>query len=458
MIIHTYYIWTIGCQMNVSDSRRLAESLESLGYQPAARLEDADVMVLNTCVVRQSAEDKVLGRLSSLKPVKRRRPAAVLALVGCFVGQGTEETQLRQTYPFVDVFLPPGDTAVQQVSELARQRLDGDRVAKDAKPMPVNSIEAHLASVPVCAYTTIIYGCNNFCSYCIVPYRRGREISRPVEEVVAEIGRLVAAGAKEVTLLGQNVDSYGRDLPGQPTLADLLRAVHEIDGLWRIRFLTSHPKDVTLDLIESVARLPKVCEHIELPVQAGDDAMLRRMNRHYSVVRYRELISQIRQALPVVSVATDVVVGFPGETTEQFENTYALLAEIRFDAVHIAAYSPRPDTAAALLTDDVPPEEKEGRRQAVEVLQEQIAGEINGSLLGQTVEVLVEGRHRGKWQGRTRTNKLVFFVDHAQPCHDWRGQLVQIQVTWTGPWSMQGKVAPSAAYGSSEFCGFAAQE
>jgi tRNA-2-methylthio-N6-dimethylallyladenosine synthase len=458
MMSHTYYIWTIGCQMNVSDSRRLADSLESLGYQPAARLEDADVMVLNTCVVRQSAEDKVLGRLSSLKPVKKRRPDAVLALVGCFVGQDSEEAQLRQTYPFVDVFLAPGGTAVQQISELARQRLNEEEAARTAMRLPLYTLESPPASAPVCAYTTIIHGCNNFCSYCIVPYRRGREVSRPVDEVVAEVGQLVAGGAREVTLLGQNVDSYGRDLPGRPTLADLLREVHEIERLWRIRFLTSHPKDMTLGLIESVARLPKVCEHIELPVQAGDDVVLRRMNRHYSVNHYRQVISQIRQALPVVSIATDVVVGFPGETRRQFENTYALLEEIRFDAVHIAAYSPRPDTAAALLADDVSPAEKERRRQAVEVLQEQIAGEINTRLLGQTLEVLIEGRHRGKWQGRTRTNKLVFFVDRAQSPHDWRGQLAQVRVTWTGPWSMQGTAVPFAAHGSSEFCGFAAQE
>jgi len=214
----------------------------------------------------------------------------------------------------------------------------------------------------------------------------------------------------------------------------LLSAVHEVEGLWRIRFLTSHPKDLTAQLIETVARLPKVCEHIELPIQAGDDETLRRMNRHYTVAHYRELIRQLRAALPGLSLGTDVVVGFPGETAGQFDNTYALLREIRFDIVHIASYSPRSGTAAARLADDVPPDEKERRRVAVEQLQERVAGEINAELLDQTVEILVEDRHKDKWRGRTRTNKLVFFSDPR----DWRGLLARVRITWTGPWSMQG--------------------
>jgi tRNA-2-methylthio-N6-dimethylallyladenosine synthase len=233
------------------------------------------------------------------------------------------------------------------------------------------------------------------------------------------------------------VDAYGHDLPDQPTLASLLKAVHEIDGLWRIRFLTSHPANMADELVEAVADLPKVCEHIEIPVQSGDDKILKRMLRRYTTAQYRELVAKIRERIPNVALATDVIVGFPGETEKQFMNTYDLLREIRFDVVHVAAYSPRPGTAASRLPDDVPPQEKEQRRKAVEELQKQIAGEINARLLGQVVEMLVEERHKGKWRGRTRTNKLVFFEDEG----DWRGKLAQVQITWTGPWSMQGSPA-----------------
>ncbi len=427
--MNTYAIWTIGCQMNVADSRRLAAALEEMGYRQAARLEEADVMVLNTCVVRQSAEDRVIGRLSSLKSVKRQRPDALLVLMGCFVGQANERQRVQQAYPFVDLLLGPSD--IEPLLCFLRQRTVG---ARPAAEQVSTAAPPHDGSV--CAYTAIMHGCNNFCSYCIVPYRRGPEVSRPIAEVVAEVSQLAAAGAREVTLLGQNVDSYGRDLPGRPTLADLLVAVHEIPDLWRIRFLTSHPKDMTPQLIQTAARLPKVCEHIELPVQSGDDEILRRMNRGYTVDHYRDLIAQIRAAMPGVGLATDVIVGFPGETAAQFEHTRALLEEIRFDTVHIAAYSPRADTAAAQWPDDVPAAEKERRRIALETLQERIATEINARLLGQTVEILVETRHKGKWRGRTRTNKLVFFSDPR----DWRGQFAAVRITWTGPWSLQGEV------------------
>jgi len=265
---------------------------------------------------------------------------------------------------------------------------------------------------------------------------------------VEEVDRLVKHGAREVTLLGQNVDAYGHDLPGQPDLADLLTAVHGIEDLWRIRFLTSHPADMKGRIIDAVASLPKVCEHIEIPVQSGDDAVLKRMVRGYTVDQYRRLVAKIRQRIPGVSLATDVIVGFPGETEEQFMSTYRLLEETRFDVVHVAAYSPRHGTAASRLPDDVPQEEKERRRKLIEGLQEEIAGEINQQFLGKTVEVLVEEKHKGKWKGRTRTHKLVFFRD-APPLSPptlggmkgGRGKLAQVKVTWAGPWSMQGELA-----------------
>jgi tRNA-2-methylthio-N6-dimethylallyladenosine synthase len=415
-----YYLWTIGCQMNDADSQQIADELRNLGYAATRRPEEADVIVLNTCVVRQSAEDKVYGRLSSLKPIKQRRPEAILALMGCAVEEDTSSLQRR--FPYVDLFVKPSDT-----ESLVDFVASHDVIA--GRPQSATS-----NLQPVSCYVPVMTGCDHLCTYCIVRLRRGRQRSKRPAEIVDEVQCLVKRGVREVVLLGQNVDAYGRDLPDQPTLAGLLEAVHEIDGLWRIRFLTSHPADMADALIETVANLQKVCEHIEIPVQSGDDQVLKRMLRRYTIAQYRELVAKIRERIPNVALITDVIVGFPGETEKQFMNTYDLLREIRFDVVHVAAYSPRPGTAANNLPDNVPPQEKERRRKAVEELQEQIAGEINALLLDQTVEVLVEERHKGKWRGRTRTSKLVFFEDEG----NWRGKLAKVRIIWTGPWSMQG--------------------
>jgi tRNA-2-methylthio-N6-dimethylallyladenosine synthase len=434
-----YYLWTIGCQMNFADSRQAAEELDKMGYSQASRPEDADLILLNTCVVRQSAEDKVVGRLTSLQGLRRKRPDLRLALMGCFVN---EIPALQHRYPWVDAYIKPSD--IPAVLDLARAQ---------APPSVWPSLQSPVSNpqAPVTVGVPISQGCDHLCTYCIVRLRRGPEVSRPIDEIVAEVQSLARRGVKEVTLLGQNVDSYGRDLAPQapreaggpvaiPDLSDLLTAVHEVEGLARIRFLTSHPADMTDRLIETVARLPKVCEHMEVPVQSGDETILRRMGRGYTVAQYRNLIERIRQALsgkaarPDVGLATDIIVGFPGETEAQFEATYWLLEELRFDMVHVAAYSPRPDTPAARLPDDIPPEEKERRRKAVDALQERIVGEINVQLQDQEVEVLVEERHKGKWRGRTRTNKLVFFEVGEE---DWTGQLVPVRITRTGPWSMQ---------------------
>lgn len=417
-----YYIWSIGCQMNDADTARAAEALERMGFSRVADPRQADVLLLNTCVVRQSAEERVRGHLASLKAVKRRRPDAFLAVMGCFVH---DAAQLQKAYPYVDLFLRPSD--VEGFVEAVRARVDSGR--ETLLPPP---------PAPVSVYVPVIYGCDHFCTYCIVRLRRGRERSRPVEEIVQEVEDWVRRGAREVTLLGQNVDAYGRDLPGRPDLADLLEAVHGVEGLWRIRFLTSHPADMTDRVIRAVARLPRVCEHFELPVQSGDDVVLKRMVRGYTVAQYRDLVRRIRETVPGASIATDVIVGFPGETEEQFLNTYRLLEEIRFDVVHVAAYSPRPGTAAARLPDDVPPEEKHRRLRMVEELQERISQEINAQLVGTELEILVEGRRGGRWFGRTRTNKLVFF---GSP-ENWMGRLVQVRITHAGPWSLSGEVRP----------------
>lgn len=425
--MQTFYLWTVGCQMNFADSWRLEEELRRLGYRRAPQAEKADLVVLNTCVVRQHAEDKCVGRLTSLKGWKERYPGRLLAVMGCLVGDGDA---LVKAYPYVDLFIKPSD-----YMGLVHYLCDHDLLPK--------THAATLTDIPVSMHVPISYGCDHHCTYCIVRIRRGRERSRPMDEIVNEIAGLVGRGVREVTLLGQNVDSYGHDLQPSRSLADLLHAVHEIDGLARIRFLTSHPADMALSTVETIATLPRVCPHFELPIQAGDDAVLKRMARGYTVERYKALIAGIRRlfpdqdGLPGCSIATDVIVGFPGESEAQFETTYRLLQDLCFDAVHVAAYSVRPGTPAANLPDDVPQIEKERRRQAVDELQARIVGEINARLMDHTVEVLVEEKRKGRWQGRTVTNKLVFFEDEA---HDWRGRLARVRITWTGPWSMIGEV------------------
>ena len=409
--------------MNKADSDRLGSALEQLGLQEVAEARDADVVVLNSCVVRQSAEDKVANNLFQMRPVKKQRPEQVLALMGCMVGPKADDLQRR--FPHVDLFMRP-----QQYEPLLE--LVGERLSVDWEGCVGSLAPLH---PEVTSYVPIIHGCDLMCTFCIIPYRRGRQVSRPVDEVVREVSLLSERGVKEVTVLGQTVDAYGHDLEDRPDLADLLTRLNDVPGLERIRFLTSHPSYMSQRIVEAVADLPKVCEHINLPVQAGDDEVLQRMRRPYTSQEYRELVSGIRETVPGVSMSTDLIVGFPGETEEQYQQSVSLLEELRFDKVHCAAYSTRPGTIAdRSMPDDVPQEEKTRRMKAVDELQEGIASEINARYLGDTVEVLVDGRKRGKWQGRTRTDKLVFFPDDA----DRLGQLVNVQIEKAGPWSLQG--------------------
>ncbi|MDH4299785.1 MAG: tRNA (N6-isopentenyl adenosine(37)-C2)-methylthiotransferase MiaB [Dehalococcoidia bacterium] len=423
-----YFIWTIGCQMNKAESQQIAGYLDSAGCGAATSFTDADLVVLNTCVVRQSAENKVLGTLGLLKGLKDEHPDLQVLVTGCFVNSHTME--LRRRFPHVDLLFKPGD-----YSELvAWGQKQGTPIFKTLPRYPGNV--ATLAPSP-CTLIPIIQGCDNFCSYCIVPYRRGREVSRPVEEVVCGVRELVKRGTREVTLVGQNVDSYGHDLPGHPDLADLLNELANIDDLIRIRFLTNHPKDMSLKLIEAMASLRKVCEHLELPVQSGDDDILKGMRRGYTVGRYKELVHTIRCRVPQISLSTDLVVGFPGETEGQFEHSLSLVEEMRFDVVHVAAYSPRPDTIASReYEDNISAEVKKERLNKIEQLQAAVASEINSQLQDQEVEVLAEGKKGGKWYGRTRSNKLVFFEDAG----DWQGQLTMVDVQRTSPWSLTGRV------------------
>jgi len=409
-----YHIWTIGCQMNKAESERLGSYFEQMGYEASASANEAELVLLNSCVVRQSAEYRVVNKLDNLKALKRARPDMTLAVTGCLVNADTSKLEAR--FPHVDYFFKPGEYP----------------------PWRESPPEPPLPQQPnVTAYVPIIQGCDNFCTYCIVPYRRGREKSRPLAEIVNEVGKLVGRGAKEVTLLGQNVDSYGHDLPDKPDLADLLQELNKIEGLWRIRFLTNHPKDMSPKLVRAVAALDKVCEQLTLPVQSGSNEILKAMGRGYDAEHYRKLVGEIRAQIPEIALSTDVLLGFPSETEAQFRETADLLSELNFDTVHIAAYSPRPGTfAARKLADDIPPAEKKRRFGHIERLQENIATAINARLKGKVVEVLVEGEKGGRWWGRTRSDKLVFFNDSR----DCRGKLIKIRVEKTSPWSLQGIV------------------
>ena len=433
--------------MNVADSQRVGSSLERLGYSFTSTLEDADVIVLNTCVVRQSAEDKAYGRLNSIKPLKTKNPAVVVNLMGCLVGIRDNE-QLRARFPYVDVFSPPSDPGplisflTQQDARLFEAVETSSRHAfmdsePSAGPAPGLVLPEYERGWLISAQVPVVLGCSHACTFCIIPSRRGAERSRAAAQVLAEVQALAKQGVKEITLLGQIVDRYGKDLSGGPNLATLLRMLHQVEGLERIRFLTSHPNYFGEDIMDAVAELPKVMPHIEIPVQAGDDKVLINMKRGYTQAEYRAIVMKIREHLPGSSIATDIIVGFPGESETQFMETYRLLADLRLDVAHLARYSARPGTVAERnFVDDVPEEEKMQRFRFLEELQADIAGEINRGYLGKKVDVLFEEKVKNRWRGRTPTNKLIF----TETEQNLRGKVLPVTVTWAGPWSMQARI------------------
>lgn len=424
--------------MNVADSERVSSALEHLGYTHTSNAEDADVIVLNTCVVRQSAEDKAYGRLTSLLPIKRARPEVVINLMGCLVGI-KDHQPLRQRFPYVDVFSPPSDPAplVEYLIQRDARSAEEAETARRFALMDGDLVLPRSSGGQVAGWIPVVYGCSHACAYCIIPYRRGVEVSRPPEEIYREARSLAAQGVKEITLLGQIVDRYGKDQPAYPTLAGLLRELSGIEGIERLRFLTSHPNWMTDELLECVAELPKVMPHIEVPNQSGDDDVLQAMKRGYTAEDYRRLVQKIRDRIPGVSIATDIIVGFPGETEAQFQNTYDLLAELKLDVVHLARYSPRAGTLSARsLEDNVPETEKWRRFRALELLQEAIVREIHATYLHTTVEVLFEDKVKKRWRGRTPTNKLVFVETET----NLRGMVLPVKIIRTGPWSMLGEL------------------
>lgn len=429
-----YHIWTIGCQMNEADSRHLATQLEGLGLESTRDFKIADVIVLNTCVVRQRPEDKAIGRLMSLKSLKRKNPDLVIALMGCLVGY-RESADLQAKFPFVDVFMSPSTTA--PLIDLLIQRLGKDGSVSREQLLQDYRLPAQEVAKSVLAYVPITLGCSHVCSYCVIPHRRGPDRSRSPEKILREVETLVSQGVREIGLLGQIVDRYGLDLDEDRNLAWLLRKVAGQRGVERVRFLTNHPAYMDENLIETVAQTPHVCPHFELPVQAGNDRILKEMRRGHTASEFVRIVDRIRERVPQAAINTDVIVGYPSESRAEFMETYNLLRDLRLDLVHIAKYSPRPGTRAARQTDDVPAEEKEERRVMLDQLVKRILSEKHARLAGDSVEVLVEGfqERTGRWRSRTPQGDLVFF----ESSFECLGKLVRVKIDWTGPYSMLGR-------------------
>ena len=411
--------------MNKADSDRLENALEQLGLENSTSRNEADIVVLNTCVVRQSAEDKAVGTLTSLKPYKEANPDKVIALMGCMVGPNSDN--LKKQFPYVDVFMRPQE--YDPLLNLLSERLE----------MDVNGCIGPL-NVPadIATFVPIIHGCDKFCSFCIIPYRRGREKSRTIPDISNEVTRLVNRGVKEITLLGQNVDSYGHDLPGNTNLADLLSELNSIDSLNRIRFLTSHPNDMDDRIIKAVSDLEKVCENINLPFQAGDDEILKSMRRGYTNQEYRNLIDKIRNMVPNISLSTDLIVGFCNESDDQFQETLKLIEDIKFDKVHSASYSTRKGTIAdRKMIDNVPASIKKERLDLINSTQEKISTSINNRLVGTKTEILIEGKKDDRWYGRNRNDKIVFIdgSDDVVP-----GATLNVQIEKSSPWYLVGSI------------------
>lgn len=433
-----YWIITFGCQMNENDSEVTAGLLESIGYSAAASPNEADLIIINTCAVRRKPEDKVAGLLGKLKALKNEKRDLLIAVGGCMSQQEEVASYISKRFPHVNLVY--GTYSLPRLPELLQQaaRQRGTIVDIEARPdsregLPIRRSSSFKAWLPV------IYGCNNFCSYCIVPHVRGRERSRPLEEIVAEARTLAGQGYLEITLLGQNVNSYGLDRAAGYDFSDLLVELEKVEGLARIRFMTSHPKDLSPKLIETMRTSQKICEHLHLPVQAGSNRILKRMNRRYTREHYLALVAAIKEAIPGIALTTDIIVGFPGETEADFEETLSLVEAVRYDNAFTFLYSPRRGTAAASLAETLTHREKEERLQRLVDIQNPISLEINQALVGQTVEVLVEGPSKNNHElltGRTRTNKLVHFKAPACP----PGSLVEIEITEARTFNLFGKL------------------
>ena len=438
--IKNYHIITYGCQMNEHDTEVLSGILEQIGYQWSDDLEVADVLLLNTCCVREKAENKVIGHLGDLKKLKQAKPDLIIGVCGCMGQQEGIAEKIRQKTPHVDLVF--GTHNIHRLPELLSMAQEADSTIIEVWDKEQEIIEALPVKRAggVKSYVTITYGCNNFCSYCIVPYVRGRERSREPKAIFDEVTELARKGFKEVMLLGQNVNSYGKDLSMEVDFADLLRSLEPVEGVERIRYMTSHPRDFTDKLIETIAESQTVCEHFHLPIQSGSNQILKKMNRGYTREYYLDLVAKIKKAVPDATLTTDIIVGFPGETEEDFQATLDVVAKAEFDTAFTFLYSPRSGTPAAKWT-QVPEEEKKERFQRLLDLQNKISLAKNRQLLGRSEEVLVEGTSKTNIErltGRTRGNKVVVFDGDESLI----GQLVNVKITEAQTWSLIGELNP----------------
>lgn len=433
-----YLIRTFGCQMNQHDSQFVAAMLNTMGGTAAEDVNDADIIVINTCSVRESAENKILGFIDSLKRVKRSNPSLIIAVIGCMTSKKENIDAMLEKRRHIDIVL--GTRSLYRLPYYIEQRQlkKGPFIEFDLNT-DIPEGREHVREEDFRAYLTIMYGCDNFCSYCIVPYVRGREKSREMQDILNEANSLVRDGVKEIMLLGQNVNSYGKGLENKATFADLIRELNKIEGLERIRYMTSHPKDFSDEIIDAIAESPKVCRHFHLPFQAGSDRILKAMNRHYQREYYLELMGKIKTRFPDCVLTTDIIVGFPGETEEDFLDTIDILKRVEFDNAYTFLYSPRRDTPAAKSADQIPDDIKRDRLTRLMEVQNEISLKKNLAMVGKEYVLLGEGKSKTNdavESGRTEGNKLVHFTSEE----DCTGKLIKVIIDEAHTWSLNGRV------------------
>ncbi len=435
-IVPTAYVETYGCQQNEADSEKLRGYLAQSGYRMGSDPEGADVVVMNTCAIREHAEQRVFGNLGALTHTKRRHPGQKIFLCGCMAGESKVSDRIRQSYPHVDgVF---STHHLWQFPEILWNVLSGKKRQFFVADEPGSIAEGipQVRDSQLKAWVSIMYGCNNFCTYCIVPYVRGRERSRQPEDILRECRELVESGVKDITLLGQNVNSYGKDLGGSMDFADLLAAIAQIPGDFLIRFMTSHPRDASQKLFDTMARYPKIAKQLHLPFQSGSTRVLKAMNRHYDRETYLEKVLYAKQIMPELVLTSDVIVGFPGETEEEFEETLSLIQQVHYDSLFTFIFSPRPGTPAASMEDATPKEEKNRRFDKLCAVQNAISEEIHNSYIGKTMRCLVDGRDKDQLTARTEGGRLVRFAG----CDELIGTFQEITITGATTWSLTGEM------------------
>ena len=434
-----YYIETWGCQMNEEDSEKLSGMLKRIGYTRTENKEEAGIILFNTCCVRENAENKVFGNLGALKKLKKKNPDLIIGICGCMMQQEGMADRILKEFPYVNIIFGTHN-AYKFPEYLNRVRTEGVQIKEifNKETDIVEGLPIDRES-SVKAFVTIMYGCNNFCTYCIVPYVRGRERSRKPEDILKEIRELVAQGYKEITLLGQNVNSYGKGLEEDVDFAKLLRMINEIEGLERVRFMTSHPKDLTVDVIMAIKECDKLCEQIHLPVQSGSNSILKKMNRHYTREYYLDLVKKIKEEIPGVTLTTDIIVGFPGETEEDFQETLELVKEVGYSSAFTFIYSRRNNTPADMMLNQVSEEDKHHRfNRLVAAVNERVIAQ-NKAEEGNILEVLAEGNSKNdaeKLTGRTRTGRLVNFTGEGINA----GDIVNVKITRAQNFSLIGEV------------------